>query len=54
MFPFPRYPCREAFCETPIDTSRGGGDTMPYTVAEAAKAFGKSKAAVFRAISKGN
>jgi septal ring factor EnvC (AmiA/AmiB activator) len=26
---------------------------MPYTVAEAAKAIGKSKAAVFRAISKG-
>jgi hypothetical protein len=29
------------------------GDAMPYTVAEAAKAIGKSKAAVFRAIRKG-
>jgi hypothetical protein len=30
-----------------------GGEAMPYTVAEAAKAIGKSKAAVFRAIRKG-
>jgi len=49
--PVPLNLCREAFCETPIGTSRVG--KRHTDVAEAAKAISKSKAAVFRAISKG-
>src|SRR3954452_12914679 len=46
-------PCRVACRIALIDTSRVRGASMPHTVAEAAEAIGKSKAAVFRAIRKG-
>jgi hypothetical protein len=51
--PFPR--CRVATRPASRRSARreSGGKAVPYTVAEAAKTIGKSKAAIFRAIRKG-
>jgi excisionase family DNA binding protein len=50
---FPHQPHQDAEHNPCLDVSCIEGDAMPYTVAEAAKAIGKSKPTILRAIRRG-